>query len=150
MVLQKFNILSILKDKSSSVYFVYDSETVADAVAVMNEERIGSVMVTDEENFVGIFTERDVLNRVVSQKLKPEKTLVREVMTRDFLCIDENYSLEDTMRMMTKNRVRHLPVMKGKRLLGMVSIGDVTRRLLEINQNEAESLRHYLFSEYSG
>jgi len=71
-------------------------------------------------------------------------------MTRDYVSIDENHTLEETMRLMTQSRVRHLPVFHKTLLIGMVSIGDVTRKLLEINQNEAESLRQYLFSGYSG
>ncbi|MEK9773898.1 MAG: CBS domain-containing protein [Opitutae bacterium] len=150
MVLQRITIDSILKDKSSSVYFVNDSDTVITAVRVMNEHSIGSVMVASQNRFVGIFTERDVLNRVLSRKLNPDKILLKEVMTKDFLSIEENYTLEETMRLMTQSRVRHLPVFGDSKLIGMVSIGDVTRRLLEINQNEAESLRQYLFSSYSG
>ena len=75
MVLQRITIDSILKDKSSSVYFVYDSDTVITAVRVMNEHSIGSVMVASQNRFVGIFTERDLLNRVLSRKLNPLPSL---------------------------------------------------------------------------
>ena len=71
-------------------------------------------------------------------------------MTKHFLFINESFTLEKTMSLMTNKRVRHLPVLRENILLGMASIGDDTRKLLEINQNEAESLRQYLFSSYSG
>jgi len=150
MDLQNISISFILNEKSSSVYCVDVAETVAKAVGLMNRERIGSVMVIKNGQYVGIFTERDVLNRVISAKLNPEKTRVEKVMTSDFISVQENSTLRETMHIMTKKRVRHLPVFEEEKLVGMISIGDVTRKLLEINQNEAASLRQYLFTEYSG
>ena len=150
MDLQNISISFILNEKSSSVYCVDVAETVAKAVGLMNRERIGSVMVIKNGQYVGIFTERDVLNRVISAKLNPEKTRVEKVMTSDFISVQENSTLRETMHIMTNKRVRHLPVFEEEKLVGMISIGDVTRKLLEINQNEAASLRQYLFTEYSG
>jgi len=150
MDLQNISISFILNEKSSSVYCVDVAETVAEAVGLMNRERIGSVMVIKNGQYVGIFTERDVLNRVISAKLNPEKTRVEKVMTSDFVSVQENSTLRETMHIMTNKRVRHLPVFEEEKLVGMISIGDVTRKLLEINQNEAASLRQYLFTEYPG
>jgi CBS domain-containing protein len=150
MDLQNISISFILNEKSSSVYCVDVAETVAEAVGLMNRERIGSVMVIKNGQYVGIFTERDVLNRVISAKLNAEKTRVEKVMTSDFISVQENSTLRQTMHIMTNKRVRHLPVFEEEKLVGMISIGDVTRKLLEINQNEAASLRQYLFTEYPG
>ena len=150
MDLQNISISFILNEKSSSVYCVDVSETVAEVVGLMNRERIGSVMVIKNGQYVGIFTERDVLNRVISAKLNAEKTRVEKVMTSDFISVQENSTLRQTMHIMTTKRVRHLPVFEEEKLVGMISIGDVTRKLLEINQNETASLRQYLFTEYSG
>lgn len=150
MDLQNISISFILNEKSSSVYCVDVAETVAKAVGLMNREKIGSVMVIKNGQYVGIFTERDVLNRVISAKLNAEKTRVEKVMTSDFISVQENSTLRQTMHIMTNKRVRHLPVFEEEKLVGMISIGDVTRKLLEINQNEAASLRQYLFTEYSG
>ena len=150
MDLQNISISFILNEKSSSVYCVDVAETVAEAVGLMNRESIGSVMVIKNGKYVGIFTERDVLNRVISARLNAEKTRVEKVMTSDFISVQENSTLRQTMHIMTNKRVRHLPVFEEEKLVGMISIGDVTRKLLEINQNEAASLRQYLFTEYSG
>jgi len=150
MDLQNISISFILNEKSSSVYYVDASATVAESVGLMNREKIGSVMVIKNGQYVGIFTERDVLNRVISAKLNPEKTRVEKVMTSDFVSVQENSTLRETMHIMTNKRVRHLPVFEEEKLVGMISIGDVTRKLLELNQNEATSLREYLFNEYSG
>ena len=150
MNLQNISLSFILNEKSSSVYYVDASATVAESVGLMNREKIGSVMVIKNGQYVGIFTERDVLNRVISAKLNPEKTRVEKVMTSDFVSVQENSTLRETMHIMTNKRVRHLPVFEEEKLVGMISIGDVTRKLLETNQNEAASLRQYLFTEYSG
>ena len=150
MYLRNISISSILNEKSSSVYYVDASATVAEAVGLMNSEKIGSVMVIKNGQYVGIFTERDVLNRVISAKLNPDRTRVEKVMTSDFISVQEKSTLRETMQIMTNKRVRHLPVFEKEKLVGMISIGDVTRKLLEINQNEAASLRQYLFTEYSG
>ncbi|MDA9118681.1 CBS domain-containing protein [Opitutales bacterium] len=150
MDLQNISLSFILNKKSSSVYCVDVAETVAKAVGLMSRERIGSVMVIKNGQYVGIFTERDVLNRVISAKLNAEKTRVEKVMTSDFISVQENSTLRQTMHIMTNKRVRHLPVFEEEKLVGMISIGDVTRKLLEINQNEAASLRQYLFTEYPG
>jgi signal-transduction protein with cAMP-binding, CBS, and nucleotidyltransferase domain len=75
---------------------------------------------------------------------------VSEVMTPDFLSITQVTSVEDAMQMMTDKRVRHLPVIDDQQLIGLISIGDVTRWLLKVNEMEAENLRNYVFGEYPG
>ena len=116
----------------------------------MNSHRVGSVMVKDSERVVGIFTERDVLTRVVAADRDPNTTSVREVMTEKFKFIMRDTSIEDAMQVMTEKRVRHLPVMDGEELIGLLSIGDMTRWLLKVNEMEAENLRRYVFSDYPG
>jgi len=150
MPLNKVTVAQVLKEKSSTVHCIGAESSVADAVAEMNRLRIGSLLVEAEGESVGIFTERDVLVRIVSEGRDPAVTPVREVMTRRFRSITVDTSVEDTMQLMTEKRVRHLPVFDGNQLAGMVSIGDVTRWLLKVNELEAENLRKYLFSEYPG
>lgn len=150
MALKKISVSTLLREKTSSVYCIAEGSTVASAVAEMNRQRVGSVMVKDLEKVVGIFTERDVLVRVVSAANDPATTLVRDVMTRDFVSITVDTSVEDAMHLMTERRVRHLPVFNGEQLAGMISIGDVTHWLLMVNEMEAESLRSYVFADYPG
>lgn len=150
MPLNKVSVTILLKDKSASVYSVAVDSTIAVAVAEMNSHRVGSVMVKDAERVVGIFTERDVLTRVVAAGRDPNTTTVREVMTEQFKFITSETSVEDAMQVMTEKRVRHLPVMDGENLIGLLSIGDMTRWLLKVNEMEAENLRRYVFSDYPG
>ncbi len=150
MPLNKVTVTQVLKDKSPSVHCVLVESTVAAAVAEMNRLHIGSVLVQEGERTVGIFTERDVLTRVLAEGRDSSVTAVRDVMTKGFQSITKDTSVEDAMQLMTERRVRHLPVFDGDRLLGMISIGDVTRWLLKVNEMEAENLRKYVFSEYPG
>lgn len=148
MNLSKILISSLLQDKGTSVFCTTVDTTVSDAVAEMNYRRIGSLMVTDVGYVVGIFTERDVLTRVVAVDLDPKATSVRNVMTTRFYAIKENDTIEDAMQMMREHRIRHLPVLNDNQLLGMLSISDINHWLLKANEIEAENLRRYMFETY--
>ncbi len=150
MPLNKVSVTILLKEKSTSVYCIAVNSRVDAAVSEMNRQRVGSIIVKDAEKVVGVFTERDVLTRIVAAGRDPKTTTVSEVMTTDFLWITQDTSVEDAMQMMTDKRVRHLPVFDNHRLLGLISIGDVTRWLLKVNEMEAENLRNYVFGEYPG
>lgn len=150
MPLNKVPVTILLSEKSSSVYCIPEDSTVEQAVSEMNRHRIGSVVVKKGDMMCGVFTERDVLTRIVSAGRDSRTTFVREVMTQNFQSITPETSVEDAMQLMTDKRVRHLPVLDGGHLVGMISIGDVTRWLLKVNEMEAENLRRYIFSEYPG
>lgn len=150
MPLNKVSVSILLSEKSSSVFCVTEDMTIDHAVAEMNRQRIGSIIVKKNDQVCGIFTERDILTRVVAAGRDAKNTLVREVMTESYQSISSDTSVEDAMQLMTDKRVRHLPVLDDDRLVGMISIGDVTRWLLKVNEMEAENLRRYVFSEYPG
>ena len=148
MNLSKIPVSSLLQEKGSSVYCTAANSTVKEAVTQMNYRQIGCLMVTDIGYPVGIFTERDVLARVVAADLDPKLTVIRDVMTNRFKSITEDASVEDAMQMLKEHRIRHLPVLNDNELLGMLSISDVNRWLLKVNEIEAENLRHYMFEAY--
>lgn len=148
MNLNKIHISALLQNKNNSVFFVTVHSTVEEAVAEMNCQRIGSLMVTDSRCPVGIFTERDVLTRVVAAELNPKSTLISEVMTTRFRAIPLDASIEDAMQMMKEYRIRHLPVFDGDRLLNVLSISDINSWLLKANEIEVETLRRYMFEAY--
>jgi CBS domain-containing protein len=128
-------VSSVLAEKGRQVYTIARTATVAEAVREMNEKGVGSLLVMGERRPAGIFTERDVLRRVVDADRDPALTRVGEVMTRDIAAIDPAWHVEDAMRLMTDRRLRHLPVMEGDELVGMISIGDLLR-WVTINQEE--------------
>lgn len=148
MNLNQIHVSALLQNKKRFVYFVTIDSTVEEAVAEMNRRRIGCLMVNDSGHPVGIFTERDVLTRVVAAELNPKLTLVSEVMTVRFRSISQDASIEDAMQMMKEYCIRHLPVFDDDQLLGMLSISDINSWLLKANEIEAENLRRYMFEAY--
>lgn len=141
-------VSNLLTPKKSVVYTIFQEASVLDAVHEMNRLRIGSIVVLDGERLAGIFTERDVLQRVVAEGKSPDETLVSDVMTKEVETITPQSTVEEAMRAMTVRRHRHLPVMDDGKMVGLVSIGDVTRWISWANENEAENLRSYITGGY--
>lgn len=142
-------ITAILDRKGRSVFSVAPSATVAEAVAEMNRHKIGSVLVLEGGRLLGIFTERDVLRRVVGAGLDPTKTAVTEVMTAGVQTITPAATIEETVVLFTEKRFRHLPVVDGGKLAGTISIGDITRWMADAHRAEAEHLKNYITSGFS-
>lgn len=137
-------ITAILDRKGSNVFTVPPNVTVAEAVAEMNSRRVGSVLVVDGGRLVGIFTERDVLRRVVGAGVDPKSARVADVMTAGVITIGPDATIEEVMVIFTEKRCRHLPVMENNRLVGTISIGDVTRWMADAHRTEAEHLKNYI------
>lgn len=116
-----------LKGKNSATYTVSPDTLVFDAVGLMNKHKIGSLVVQEDDRVVGIFTERDVLVRLVGADQDPHTTPVADVMTRDPLCIKQSMLASDVMALATDKRCRHFPIVEDDQLIGMLSIGDLVR-----------------------
>lgn len=141
-------IRDVLKRKGEDVHTVGPVATVIDAVHVMNDHHVGSVLVTEAGYPVGILSERDVLVRVVAAHRDPRQTLVREVMTTRLHTASPEDTLLDVMRLMTERRCRHVPVMEGETLLGLVSIGDLTKATQHNLRHEVRELSSYIGGPY--
>jgi CBS domain-containing protein len=137
-------VARILEGKTERLETVTPQTSVAEAIARMNQRRIGSVLVMDGERMAGIFTERDVLTRVVPQGLDSQRTPVGEVMTRQPVTITPSTTVHEAMLVMTNQRKRHLPVMTGEKVVGMVSIGDCTRWMVRDQQRTIDDLTDYV------
>ena len=137
-------ITTLLEQKGGGVYTIPSTVTVAEAVQEMNTHKVGSVLVMNGLRLVGIFTERDVLRRVVGASLDPELTPITKVMTADVLTVKPSATVQEVMDIFTEKRCRHLPVMQAGRLVGVISIGDVSRWVANLHRAEAESLRQYI------
>jgi CBS domain-containing protein len=143
-VVMEAKVSSIIDGKRGDVRTIDAGALVRDAVALMNEHVIGSLVVVDGDRLVGIFTERDVLTRVVAEARDPTRVPVGEVMTRQLIVIDRDTSVQQAMRLMTTKRCRHLPVLDGGKLVGMVSIGDVTRWVIRDHERSIDDLNDYI------
>jgi CBS domain-containing protein len=134
----------LLEQKTGGLEVVTPQTSVLDAVARMNQRTIGSVLVMEGERLVGIFTERDVLTRVVPRQLDPTRTPVAEVMTRQLVTVSPATTVQEAMMIITDTRHRHLPVIQGGRLIAMVSTGDLTRWLVRDQQRTIDGLVDYV------
>ncbi len=120
------HVRDILDKKGTQVCTIGKEATVLQAALMMNDHKIGALVVTEGGRVVGMFTERDVLRRVVGEQRNPANTMVAEVMTAEVLCCTPQTALEEARSVMREQRVRHLPVADGEgHLLGLISIGDL-------------------------
>ncbi|MBW1754861.1 MAG: CBS domain-containing protein [Deltaproteobacteria bacterium] len=141
-------IRDILRRKGEDVYSVGPLATVIDAVNAMNDHHVGSVLVCEGGYPVGVFSERDVLVRVVAAQRDPRQTLVRDVMTTRLYTASPDDTLLEVMRLMTDRRCRHVPVMEGETLIGLVSIGDLTKATHHNLRQEVRELSSYIGGPY--
>ena len=116
----------ILSEKGSSIYSVSPDETVLAATRKMNQHRVGAIVVMEGRRIAGIFTERDILQRVIGEGRSPAEITIGEVMTRDVVCCGPEATLEELSEIMRDRRIRHIPICEdGGELLGLISIGDL-------------------------
>lgn len=143
------SIATLLERKGGTVHTIPMTVTVAEAVREMNRHSIGSVLVMDGEKLAGVFTERDVLKRVVGADLDSKSTPITKVMTADVITIRPETTVQEVMDIFSEKRCRHLPVLQDDRLIGLISIGDVSRWVSTAHRAEAESLRQYISGDLS-
>jgi CBS domain-containing protein len=134
----------ILKHKGESVWSVRPTDTVLHALGVMAEHDIGAVLVLDSEKLVGVFSERDYARKVVLAGRSSKESQVREVMTAHVVCVAPTQSVETCMALMTNRRLRHLPVVDRKRVVGIVSIGDLVKATIDDQQTTIVELQRYI------
>ena len=137
-------VWQILKVKGNQVWTISKDSTVLEALNLLVEKQIGSLMVMDGENIAGIFTERDYVRRVGVKGIQPETIRVDEVMTKELIPISLNQSVMECMELMTEKRIRHLPVFEDGRLVGLLSIGDVVKDIIEELQFMVDQLEKYI------
>lgn len=138
---------SILQSKGNAVITVQSNAHVADAVTLLNEHNIGALIVVDSANkVVGILSERDVIRRMSGDQITPMAKPVSDCMTANPVSCQLETSVDDLMQLMTKRRIRHIPVIEAGRLAGMISIGDVVKRKIAETEEEAAALREYIAS----
>lgn len=138
-------ISNILKSKPEhSVHSIAPGATVFEALKLMAEKNVGALLVMEEETIVGIISERDYARKVILHELTSRETPVSRIMSSPVLCISSDHSNEECMALMTNNRLRHLPVVDQGSLIGMVSIGDLVKDIIEELEFSNEQLMRYI------
>ncbi|MGH7742330.1 MAG: CBS domain-containing protein [Candidatus Eiseniibacteriota bacterium] len=137
-------VSDILGHKGGHVHAVDAEATVHEAIARMVEHNVGALVVKSGTAFVGIFTERDHLRRVTLDDRPPRDTRVREVMTPKVICVTPDEMIQGCLNIMTQERIRHLPVVDGGAVIGMISIGDLVKHLSQQHEVEIRYLTEYI------
>lgn len=137
-------VSQLLANKGHDVWSVEPKTTVLDALQLMADRRVGALPVVDEGNLVGIFSERDYARKVILKGKSSKDMPVTEIMSADVISVTANQSIEKCMSLMTDKRVRHLPVMDGEKLLGIISIGDVVKAVIAEREDVIEKLEQYI------
>ena len=134
----------ILNQKGHHVYSISAEATVFEAIQIMAEKNVGALLVTSEERLVGVISERDYTRKVALKGKSSRETKVHEIISSPVASATPGHSVEDCMRLMTNNRVRHLPVLEGDRLVGIVSIGDLVNWTISAQDAAIEQLKSYI------
>ena len=137
-------VKDILKTKGNNVYSVEPSIMVYAAIELMCQKNIGGLLIVENGKLVGIFTERDYARKLILKGKSSKNTPLSELMTQNPITVTPENSIEDCMNLMTGKFIRHLPVVDEGKLVGMISIGDVVRFVIEEQRTIIEDLEHYI------
>jgi CBS domain-containing protein len=137
-------VKQVLDGKGRDVWSVHSENSVYEALEVMAEKNIGAVLVMDGEKLAGIFSERDYARKVILEGKSSRDTPVREVMTERVIAVRPDQSVEGCMALMTEKRIRHLPVMRDDKVVGVISIGDIVKAVISQQANQIEHLESYI------
>lgn len=141
---------SVLEQKGWGVHSIGPEASVYDAIARMDEHKVGALFVIEDSRLVGVISERDYSRKVILQHRASKDTLVREIMTTPVVYVETSTPLAECMRIIDHERVRHLPVMEAGKLVGVVSIGDVVRTIIAQQAERIEYLSTMITDPYPG
>ena len=144
------NIGAILTQKSDEIFSVSPETTVHDAVAMMDEKNVGALLVMKDDKLVGMLSERDYTRKVMLRGKKSSDTKVSEIMSTNLTVAHPNEGVEECLRVMTDKRFRHLPVLDGERVVGVISIGDLVKHVISCQSAAIAHLENYIHGGYSG
>jgi CBS domain-containing protein len=137
-------VKQILDTKGYAVWSIHPQESVFTAIQQMAEKEVGALVVLEDDALVGIISERDYARKVILKGRASHETAVRDIMTPHVICASLDQSIEECMNIVTERRIRHLPVLDGGQVVGMISIGDLVKTIIAEQQFMIEQLAHYI------
>ena len=138
------SVKQILQGKGHDVWSIGPEASVYDAIEMMADKEVGALTIVDGDSLVGVVTERDYARKVILQGRSSKDTKIKDIMTSRVAYARPEQSVEECMGMMTEKRIRHLPVMDGDKLLGIISIGDLVKAIIAEQQHVIEQLEQYI------
>ena len=141
---------AVLAHKGSEVYSVPPHLMVYDAMQFMADKNIGAVLVIKDNRLIGILSERDYTRRVVLKGKPPHQTPVADIMSTGITTVTQNDTVDECMRIMTEKRVRHLPVVEGGQVVGIISIGNLVNWIISVQESTIDQLQSYIMGGHSG
>jgi CBS domain-containing protein len=142
------NIGAILNQKGGEIYSVSPNDSVYNAVSLLAEKNVGAVLVMDGDKLVGLLSERDYTRKVMLRGKRSRETTVAEIMSTDLKTVQPREAVEDCLRLMTDKRVRHLPVLDGDKVVGVISIGDLVKWVISCQSAAIAHLESYIHGGY--
>jgi CBS domain-containing protein len=139
---------AILAHKGSAVWSIAPNATVFEAIQLMADKNVGALPVVEKGELVGIISERDYTRKVILKGKSSKDTPVRDIMTQEPVTAHPTDSVSECMQVMTDKRVRHLPVMEGAKMVGVISIGDLVRRIISAQTATIDNLEKYITGDY--
>ena len=139
-------VKNILDSKGNDIWYVAPDDSVLEAVRMMAEKGVGALLVMNEARLVGIISERDYARKVILEGRSSEKTPVKDIMTAEVVVARPEQTVEECMQIMTENRIRHLPVMHVEKTIGVLSIGDLVKAVIEDQHFTIKQLEMYITS----
>jgi len=133
--------------KASTVWSIGPNAMVFDAIQLMDEKNVGALPVVDNKTLVGVVSERDYTRKIIVKGRSSKDTPVSDIMTKELLTVNPGDSVAECMRIMTEKRVRHLPVLEGTKLVGILSIGDLVNWLISAQKAMIDNLERYTLAE---
>jgi len=137
-------VLQVIDQKRSNIISVTSTDTVELVLTLMRDHRVRSILVVDDNNLIGIVSQGDCAIKVLLPNLSPKEVRVSQIMTPDPLTVSPENSMEECMAIMVHKHIRHLPVLEKKQLIGVISIGDIVKNIIENQGNQIEFLENYI------